>query len=73
MNRGLEAFRSGALKFNEKFKFDFYDVAFCMDAFKLGLNVGVEAILITHGSVGKGFLKPSFLEAQQVFIKEYLA
>ena len=35
MNKGLEAFRSGALKFNEKFKFDFYDVALCMDAYKL--------------------------------------
>jgi hypothetical protein len=51
------------LKFNEKFKFDFYDVALCMDAFKLGLNVGVEAILLTHDSIGKGALKPSFLEA----------
>ena len=63
MNKGLEAFRSGSLKFNEKFNFDFYDVALCMDAFKLGLNVGVEAILPTHDSIGKGALKPSFLEA----------
>ena len=61
------------LRFNEKFNFDFYDIALCMDSYKLGLKVGVEPILITHKSVGQGFLKPSFLEAQKLFISEYFA
>lgn len=61
------------LKFNEKFNFDFYDIALCMDAYKQGLKVGVSPIMLTHNSVGRGFLKPSFLEAQKLFVSEYFS
>lgn len=59
------------LRFNETFDFNHYDTALCMDAYKQGMNVGVEPIFISHKSPGQGFLKPEFLESQRKFIKEY--
>lgn len=61
------------LRFNTNYKFDFYDIAFCLDAYKKNLKVGVEPILITHGSPGRGFLSPTFMQAQQQFVKEYFS
>ena len=61
------------LRFNTNYKFDFYDIAFCLDAYKKNLKVGVEPILITHGSPGRGFLSPTFMQAQQKFVKEYFS
>lgn len=44
------AFMNGALdkglKFNQRYDFDFYDMAVSMDAYKLGLKTGVEPILL---------------------------
>lgn len=61
----------GKLKFNDKFYFDFYDMALCMDAYKLGFKVGVVPILMTHQSQGLGVFKPEFMEAQRKFLNEY--
>ena len=65
MNRGL------TMKFNEKYDFDFYDMALSMDAYKLGLKTGVEPVLLTHLSRGEGLKKPEFLVAQNQFLEEY--
>lgn len=65
MNKGLE------LRFDEDFQFHFYDMAICMEAYKKGLAVGVEPIILTHGSIGRGLLTPEFLEAQKKFIGKY--
>lgn len=42
------------LKFDETWKFDFYDGQLAFDALKLGLKVGVEPIACVHESAGYG-------------------
>ena len=71
MNDGLKALSDGRLKWNENYDFDFYDMALAMDAYRLGLKVGVEPIVVTHGSMGLGATKPRFIEAQRRFVREY--
>jgi hypothetical protein len=59
------------LRFNEKFSFNHYDMALCMDAYKKGLTVGVEPIYLEHNSPGGGFNSPEFLKSQQTFYETY--
>ena len=59
------------MKFNENYQFDFYDMAFSLDAYKMGMKVGVEPVLLTHLSRGEGIKKPEFLESQNKFLEEY--
>lgn len=65
MNKGLE------LRFDEQFDFNHYDIDLCFQAYKKGLAVGVEPIILTHGSIGKGLLKPEFLDSQRKFIDKW--
>lgn len=65
MNKGLE------LRFEEQFDFNHYDIDLCFQAYKKGLAVGVEPIILTHGSLGKGLLKPEFLESQRKFLNKW--
>lgn len=65
MNKGLE------LRFDEQFDFNHYDIDLSFQAYKKGLNVGVEPIILTHGSLGKGLLKPEFLDSQRKFIDKW--
>lgn len=65
MNRGLE------LRFDERFDFNHYDIDLSFQAYYKGLNVGVEPIVLTHGSLGKGLLKPEFLDSQRKFIDKW--
>lgn len=67
MNKALDK----GLRFNQKYDFDFYDMALSMDAYKLGLKTGVEPVLLTHLSRGEGIRKPEFLESQNKFLEEY--
>ena len=50
---GKNAIAKG-LKFEETWKFDFYDGQLAFDALKLGLKVGVEPIACVHESAGYG-------------------
>lgn len=50
---GKNAIANG-LKFDETWKFDFYDGQLAFDALKLGLKVGVEPIACVHESAGYG-------------------
>jgi hypothetical protein len=65
MNKGLE------LRFDEQFDFNHYDIDLCFQAYKKGLAVGVEPIILTHSSIGKGLLKPEFLESQGKFLDKW--
>ena len=51
------------LKWDEQFRFHFYDMDICAQAAKKGLKVGTAPILLTHGSVGASVAQPEFLEA----------
>jgi len=63
-------FEAGVI-FNENYKFDFYDMAFCMNARLKGFKVGVIPIHITHYSHGKGVMKITYAETQEKFREEY--
>lgn len=65
-----EVFEAG-VRWNEKFTFDFYDAAFCLNAIKAGFKIGTIPLAVTHYSHGAGILKPSYLQAEELFIKEY--
>lgn len=60
-----------SIKFDSQFKFDFYDLDLCFTAYRLGLNVGVIPLNVTHFSRGEGLLKDSYLESQKVFIEKW--
>lgn len=60
-----------SIKFDEQFKFDFYDLDVCFSAIKEGLSIGVVPISVTHYSKGEGILKSSYLLSQNEFIKKW--
>jgi hypothetical protein len=57
--------RIGALRFDEQFAFDFYDVDFCLQAHCAGLTLGTIGMYVSHRSAG--IAAASFHQAQQVF------
>ncbi len=67
MNRGLE------LRFDEQYGFHFYDMDICLEAYKKGMKVGVEPIVVTHGSIGRGLRTPEFLVEQKKFLKKWFS
>lgn len=60
------------LRFDEDFKFDFYDSALCLDA-QLNYNckLGTAPIHVKHDSHGEGIRKQSYADAQKLFFKKY--
>lgn len=59
------------IKFDENFKFDFYDLSLCIRAHEAKLKVGTMNIHVMHGSHGKGILDPSYQTSQDLFLKLY--
>lgn len=57
--------------FDENFRFDFYDVSFCIRAHRAGLRIGTMNIHTMHESHGAGILAGSYLEAQEKFLGLY--
>jgi GT2 family glycosyltransferase len=55
----------GALRFDEQFAFDFYDVDFCLRAHCAGLALGTIGIYANHKSAGTA--AASYHQAQQLF------
>lgn len=60
-----------SIKFDPQFKFDFYDLDVCFNAFKNGLNIGVVPISVTHYSKGEGILLDKYLGVQNKFIEKW--
>jgi hypothetical protein len=56
-------------KFEEEFDFHFYDLAFCMNANKLNLKLGVWPIFIRH--LGLGSPDGRWVELERKFISKY--
>ncbi len=65
MNGGL------GLRFDTRFKFDFYDMDISFQSHVKGLKTAVHPILCTHMSQGKGVLSPKFLESQKSFLEKW--
>jgi GT2 family glycosyltransferase len=66
-----EKIKLNNIKFDEKFKFDFYDMDFCLTCHKAGLKTGIAPIFIVHESHGEGILKDSYLETQKMFLERW--
>lgn len=61
----------GGVRFNEKFDFDFYDLAFSFNVRAKEFKIGVVPIFCVHNSHGSGIMKPRYAELQKLFIEEY--
>lgn len=60
-----------SIKFDPLFKFDFYDMDYCLSAHEKGLELGVIPVPVTHLSGGYGILKPQYAETQKIFIEKW--
>lgn len=58
------------VKFDEQFKFHFYDLAFCVDAHMAGHTLGTWDIPLTHFSHGD-YNNDEWRESENKFIKKY--
>lgn len=67
--RGSNLKRSGT-KFDERFKFHFYDVDFCRAANNSGLSIGTWPIAMTHQS-GGAFLSPPWQDAYKIYVEKW--
>lgn len=59
------------LRFDESFKFHFYDMDMCFSAFVKGLKIGTAPVLVTHESLGYSVAQPQFIESQKIFMKKW--
>lgn len=62
-------FRTG-LRFDEKFKFHFYDLDFCRQASLLGLRMGTIGLSVTHVS-GGNFATPEWKDSYLKYIDKW--
>jgi GT2 family glycosyltransferase len=62
--------RAHNLLFDERFKFDFYDVDFCRTALSAGLRLGTWPIAVTHASAGQ-FGSPRWNEAYALYVQKW--
>ena len=65
-----KVFNSTNLRFDENFKFNFYDIDFCFQAHKNNLTLGIVPLNIIHSSVGEGILKEDYTIEQTKFLKK---
>jgi GT2 family glycosyltransferase len=59
------------IRFDEQFKFHFYDMDFCFNAFKEQLILGVQDIFCRHNSRGEGIFDKSYREMEKIFLKKW--
>lgn len=59
------------LRFDETFRFHFYDMDVSMSAYAKGLRVGTVPALLTHESLGESVAQPSYMDMQAAFLKKW--
>jgi GT2 family glycosyltransferase len=59
------------IRFDEQFKFHFYDMDFCFNAFNEQLVLGVQGIYCRHNSRGEGIFDTTYSELEGVFLKKW--
>jgi len=59
------------LEFDSELKWDFYDMALCVDAYKNDISIGVVPIQIIHESIGSGVNSGRYIESQNIFMKNH--
>ncbi len=65
-----KTFLNNQIKFDEQFKFHFYDMDICRQFERAGLTLGTTPISIIHESGGK-FGSPQWLDAYAAYIKKW--
>lgn len=66
-----KAIQCDQCRFDEQFKFHYYDIDFCTTAYINHLTLGTAPILITHESLGEGVYDKSYLEAQKLYLDKW--
>lgn len=59
------------LRFDEQFKFHYYDMDLCFQAYKYKLVTGTSGIHLEHKSRGESVLQPEFLQSQEKFMTKW--
>jgi hypothetical protein len=66
-----EKFAEGSVRFDEQFKFHFYDLDFCRQCLNKGLTMGTWPISVTHAS-GGAFGSPAWIDAKTKYFHKWL-
>jgi hypothetical protein len=67
----VEKIKNTSARFNEKFKFHHYDMAFSLECNKHKVTVGVLPIHVIHHGMGDSMLSNEWNESNEIFKKEY--
>jgi hypothetical protein len=63
--------RRAGVRFDPRFRFDFYDLDFCRQCERAGLRMGTWPIAVTHESVGPGVGKAPWIEARRAYFAKW--
>lgn len=63
--------RATGVRFDPRFRFDFYDLDFCRQCERAGLRMGTWPIAVTHESVGPGVGQAPWIEARRVYFAKW--
>lgn len=63
--------KNAGVRFDERFKFHFYDMDFCRTARNAGLRLGTWPIAVTHVSIGV-FGSPAWHEAKRLYFEKWV-
>jgi len=64
--------RESGLRFDERFRFHFYDIDFCREAARRGLKLGTASVSLIHES-GGNFASPEWLTAYSSYLAKWNA
>lgn len=67
----VNAEKINTIRFDPDMKFDFYDLAFCLNCNVAGLKLGTIPISVAHMSHGAGILKQSYKDTQKLFVSKW--
>jgi hypothetical protein len=67
----VEKIKNTSARFNEKFKFHHYDMAFSMECNRNKVTVGVMPIHVIHHGMGDSMFSESWNDSNELFKKEY--
>lgn len=60
------------VSFDERFRFNFYDLDFCLSAGNAGLRIGTWPIWVCHQSRGEGVASDEFAAEQELFLDKWV-
>jgi hypothetical protein len=66
-----EIFKNSKIRFDETFKFDFYDLDFCINSYLNNSVLGITNIYTTHLSRGEGMLTKKYKETEELFLQKW--